>query len=182
MPGTGRRRGEPVTRYTIDPGSTTVWIDARSSLHPIHSETTGMEGYFEGEVSADGLLDVTVPAQASLELEISKMSSGNGLYDREMMRRVEARRYPKITAKLQSMTATETQGRYLAEGDITFKGVTQRVSDEVTLSAPKAETIVFEGEHVFNLPDFGMDPPKIMMLKVYPDVTIRVRIVAKAAP
>jgi polyisoprenoid-binding protein YceI len=80
------------------------------------------------------------------------------------------------------MTATETQGRYLAEGDITFKGVTQRVSDEVTLSAPKAETIVFEGEHVFNLPDFGMDPPKIMMLKVYPDVTIRVRIVAKAAP
>lgn len=170
-----------MTRYTIDPVRTTVWIDARSSLHPIHSETTGMEGYFDGEVDGDGLLDVTAPAQASLELEIAKMSSGNGLYDREMMRRVDARRFPKIMAKLQSVTATETKGSYLAEGDITFKGVTQRVSDEVTLSTPEAGTIVFEGEHVFNLPDFGMDPPKIMMLKVYPDVTIRVRIVAKQA-
>jgi polyisoprenoid-binding protein YceI len=170
-----------VSRYTVDPGRTTVWIDARSSLHPIHSETHGMEGYFDGEVDGSGLLDVTAPVQASLELELAKMSSGNGLYDREMMRRVDARRFPKITAKLQSMTATETDGRYLAEGDITFKGVTQRVSDEVTLSAPEAGTIVFEGQHVFNLPDFGMDPPKIMMLRVYPDVTIRVRIVAKAA-
>ena len=79
------------------------------------------------------------------------------------------------------MTATQTEGRYLAEGDITFKGVTQQVADEVVLSVPADGTVVFEGEHVFNLPDFGMEPPKIMMLRVYPDVKIRVQIVAKAA-
>jgi polyisoprenoid-binding protein YceI len=169
-----------VTTYAIDPEKTTVWIEARSSLHPIHSETTGMRGSFEGEVGPDGLLDPAVTPHAQLELPVDKMSSGNGLYDREMMRRVEARRYPTITATLQAMTPTETDGRYVAEGDVTFRGVTQRVSDEMVLSTPEAGTVVFEGSHVFNLPDFGMDPPKIMMLKVYPDVTVRVRIVARA--
>jgi polyisoprenoid-binding protein YceI len=169
-----------MTRYTIDPDKTTVWIEARSSLHPIHSETTGMEGYFEGDVGADGLLDLSSPVQANLQLPIAKMSSGNGLYDREMMRRVDARRYPTITAALRQMTPGETKGSYVTEGDITFRGVTQRVSDEVALSTPDDGTVVFEGQHVFNLPDFGMEPPKIMMLKVYPDVAIRVRIVAKA--
>lgn len=170
-----------MTRYAIDPENTIVWTEARSSLHPIHSETKGMEGYFEGEVGADGQLDLSSPVEASLHLAIARMSSGNGLYDREMMRRVEARRFPAVTATLRTMTTTETPGRYLVEGDVTFRGVTQQVSDEVALSTPAAGTILFEGEHVFNLPDFGMEPPKIMILRVYPEVRIRVRILAKAA-
>src|ERR1039458_921108 len=100
-----------MTHYAIDPDKTIVWIEAWTSLHPIHSETRGMEGYFEGELSTDGALDLSSPAQASLQLPIAKMSSGNGLYDREMMRRVDARRYPAIAATLRSMTATETKGR-----------------------------------------------------------------------
>jgi polyisoprenoid-binding protein YceI len=170
-----------MTRYAVDPEKTVVWTDARSSLHPIRSETRGMEGYFEGEVGADGQLDLSSPVEATLQLAVATMSSGNGLYDREMMRRVEARRFPTITATLRTMTASETAGRYLVEGDVTFRGVTQQVTGEVALSTPAAGTITFEGEHVFNLPDFGMEPPKIMILKVYPDVRIRVRIVAKAA-
>ncbi|MGC9962422.1 MAG: YceI family protein [Acidimicrobiales bacterium] len=169
-----------MTHYAIDPEKTIVWIEARSSLHPIHSETRGMEGYFDGEVGDDGALELSSPVQARLKLPIAKMSSGNGLYDREMMRRVDARRYPTITATLRSMTATDSRGRYLAEGDITFRGVTQKVADEVSLSTPEDGTVVLEGEHVFNLPDFGMEPPKILMLKVYPDVRVRVQIVARS--
>jgi polyisoprenoid-binding protein YceI len=139
-----------------------------------------MDGYFEGEVGADGLVNLSSPVRAHLELPIAEMSSGNGLYDREMMRRVEARRFPAITAVLRQLTPGETKGSYVADGDITFRGVTQRVADEVTFSTLAGGTVVFEGQHVFNLRDFGMEPPRIMMLRVYPDVTIRVRIVAKA--
>jgi polyisoprenoid-binding protein YceI len=167
-----------MTRYTVDPDQTIVWIEARSSLHPINSETRGMEGFFEGELAEDGLLDLSSPTQADLKLPVAKMSSGNALYDREMMRRVDARRYPTITATLRSLTATGSPGCYTAEGDITFRGVTQKVSDEVSLTSPAEGAVAFEGRHVFHLPDFGMQPPKIMMLKVYPDVTVRVRIVA----
>ncbi len=139
-----------------------------------------MEGYIDGELGADGLLDLASPPAAHLELPVEKMSSGNPLYDREMMRRVDARHYPTISGTLSSLQATATSGRYLAEGDVTFRGVTQKVADEVVLTTPQDGTIVFEGTHVFNLHDFGMDPPKIMFLRVFPEVTIKVRIVAKA--
>jgi len=170
-----------MTRYAIDSDETTIRIEARSNLHPINSDNTGIEGYFEGEIGADGMLDRSSRVLANLVLPIAKLSSGNGLYDREMMRRVDARRYPTITAVLRKMSPGRTKGSYVAEGDITFRGVTRTVSDEVTLSTPEVGTIVFEGTHVFNLPDFDLQPPKIMMLRVYPDVTISVHIVAKAA-
>jgi polyisoprenoid-binding protein YceI len=157
-----------------------VFIDARSTLHPIHSESTGLTGFFEGDVDVEGLLDLSVPPRASLEMRIALLSSGNPLYDREMKRRVDAKRFPAITAELTDMKPAGAAGRYTTEGDVTFRGVTQRVTDELVVSVPDAGTIVFQGEHDFNLPDFGMEPPKIMMLKVHPDVKIRVHIVAKA--
>jgi polyisoprenoid-binding protein YceI len=157
-----------------------VFIDARSTLHPIHSESKGLTGFFDGEVDAEGLLDLSSPPRASLEIPIDLLSSGNPIYDREMKRRVDARRFPAITAELTDMSPAGAAGRYTTQGDVTFRGVTQRVTDELVMSVPDAGTIVFQGEHVFNLPDFGMEPPRIMMLKVHPDVKIRVHIVAKA--
>lgn len=168
------------TRYEIDPAATTVWIDARSSLHPIHSETHGLRGWFSGDIADDGTIDLANPPAASLELPIDVISSGNPLYDREMRRRVDARRYPTIDVTMRALRAGSATGRYVAEGDVSFRGVTQRVEGELRVTRDGAGRIVFEGEHVFLLPDFGMEPPRIMMLKVYPDVTVRVRIVAAA--
>ncbi len=169
-----------MARFTIDSEATSVFIEARSSLHPIHSATKGLHGYFEGELGADGLLDLRSAPQATVELPIDLLSSGNPLYDREMKRRVDARRHPEITAILRKMTPASSSGNYVAEGDVTFKGVTQTVSDELALTSPEPGVLVFEGQHVFNVRDFGMEPPKIMMLRVYPEVTVKARIVARA--
>jgi hypothetical protein len=38
---------ERVARYTIIPERSRVWIDARSSVHPIHSTTDGLEGFVD---------------------------------------------------------------------------------------------------------------------------------------
>ncbi|HEV8063935.1 MAG TPA: YceI family protein [Acidimicrobiales bacterium] len=170
-----------MTNFTVDPERTSVWIDARSSLHAIKTESSGMTGHIEATLQPEGGLDLSVPVSARLEMPLSSMSSGNPLYDREMQRRTDARRYPKISADLKSLTSHGSDGRYTAAGDVTFRGVTREVSDVVTLSSPEPGVLVFEGEHVFSLPDFNMEPPKIMMLKVYPDVTVRVRIVASEA-
>ncbi len=35
-----------------------------------------------------------------------------------------------------------------------------------------------EGERVFDIREFGMQPPKILMLRVYPEVSVRVSIEA----
>ncbi|HUY21704.1 MAG TPA: YceI family protein [Acidimicrobiales bacterium] len=167
-------------RYDIDPERSQVWISARSNVHPIHSETRGMTGFVDVEVSCAGRLDMRVPPQARLELPVDRLSSGNPLNDREMRRRIDARRFPTITGELLSMKEAGRPAAYLAEGDITFRGMTQRFADELTVAVAPDGTLVFEGEHVFDIRDFGMDPPRVLVLKVYPDVTVRVRVVAEA--
>ena len=102
------------------------------------------------------------------------------VYDGEMRRRVDARRYPSITAVLTSLRAGSPAGRYVAEGDVTFRGVTRRVTGDLTISPAGPGALRFEGEHVFNLRDFGMEPPRILMLRVFPEVTVRVRVVMTA--
>jgi polyisoprenoid-binding protein YceI len=171
-----------VERYNIDPERSRVWIEAKSSLHPIHSESGGLEGFFEAEILGGGRINSTITPHAHLELPVSLLSSGNALYDREMKRRIDARRYPTITGDLKSMKETGSDHRYLVEGDLSFKGTSRTYEDEMSLSFPDDNTLTLEGSHTFDVRDFGMDPPKIMMLKVYPDVSVKVKIVAEREP
>src|SRR5918996_864283 len=113
--------------YRIVPDRSQVWIEAKSSLHPIHGEGRGLSGSVEAEV-VDGRLNLDGTPQIQLELPVEALKSGKAVEDAEMMRRVDARRYPTI------------------RGDIR---------------------------------EFRVQPPKILMLKVHPDVKVRVRVVAQ---
>ena len=166
-----------MTRYRILPEHSIAWIDARSSVHPIHSRTEGLSGFFDAEVTADGAVDVTAPLAGTVELPVDRLSSGNPLYDREMKRRIDSRRHPTISGVLGSMQLSGAGGRYRMSGEVTFRGVTRPVEGEVAITAPDPQTLCLEGEHVFDVRDWGMEPPKLMLLKVHPDVTVRVRIV-----
>ena len=168
-----------MTRFDIDPARSRVWIDARSSLHPIHSETTGLEGWFEADVQGDGRINPAVTPRAQLELAVDEMTSGNPLYDREMRRRIDARRYPMISGQLTFMKPGEDDGRYVVGGEITFRGVTKPYEDEITLTQLDDATLRLEGQHTFDIRDFGMEPPRILALRVYPDVKVRVEIIAE---
>jgi polyisoprenoid-binding protein YceI len=166
-----------LARYVIVPERSTVWIDARSSLHPIHSEVRGMTGFVDVEVTDTGTLDLKSTPGGQLELAVDLMSSGNPLYDREMKRRIEARKFPTITGKLRAIDGNGSSP-YRVSGDVTFMGVTKHYEEAMTIAA-KEDMLVLEGEHTFDIRDFGMDPPKILMLKVHPEVDVRVEIAAK---
>jgi len=168
-----------VGSYRIVPDESVAWIEARSSLHPIHSENRGLEGFVELEVLPGPAVDLGAPLGGRVELPLDRLSSGNPLYDREMRRRVDARRYPMISGELTAMSETGRENRYLVQGEVTLRGTTRRYEDEMTLSGLRKGVICLEGEHVFDIRDFGMEPPKIMMLRVYPEVRVRVRVVAQ---
>jgi polyisoprenoid-binding protein YceI len=164
--------------YRIAPERSQVWIEARSSLHPIHGEGRGLEGSIEAEV-IDGRLDLNGVPKISLELPVESLKSGKSIEDAEMMRRIDARRYPTIRGEVVEIKESST-GRYHVRGDLTFHGVTKTVEGEVSIVMPDGDgTIVFEGEQTFDIRDFGVTPPKILMLKVHPDVKVRVRVVAQ---
>jgi polyisoprenoid-binding protein YceI len=155
-----------VSRFRIVPEQSRVWIDASSSIHPIHSETDGLEGWFEAP-------------HGHLELAVSRLTSGNPLLDREMKRRIDARGYPTISGDLTAMETRSSDGRYLARGDVTFRGVSRAFDGELRVRSENG-IVRISGERVFDVRDFGFEPPKILMLKVHPEVTVRIEVVAEA--
>ena len=57
-------------------------------------------------------------------------------------------------------------------GDLSFHGITREVSGTVAVEAPDGDTIVIEGDQVFDIRDFDVPSPKILMLKILPDVRV----------
>ena len=53
------------------------------------------------------------------------------------------------------------------DGDLTFRGVTRQYEDEMTLEATDG-IVILAGEKTFDVRDFGMEPPRILLLKVEP--------------
>src|SRR5215218_222161 len=141
-----------MARYRIDPACSRVAIDARSSLHPIHSETDGVEGWLDVELDGERL-DPAVAPRAHLELPVDRLRSGNLMEDRELKRRIDARRFPTITGDLVTMEAIG-DGRYLVGGDVTFRGVTRARADEMTVTVDGADTLRLRGTSVFDIRHF----------------------------
>lgn len=167
-----------MARYRIVPELSRVWIDARSSLHPIHSTTDGLEGFIDLEADGGGKVDLTKPAAGKLSLPVERLSSGNRLEDRELHKRVDAKRYPTIDGVLTKMERVENDGRYRVSGDLAFRGVLRECQDEMRVELVDDRTVRLEGQSTFDVRDFGMEPPRILMLRVEPDVVVRVEIVA----
>jgi polyisoprenoid-binding protein YceI len=169
-----------VTRYSIVSDQSQVWIEARSSVHPIHTETKGLEGYIDLEMNGDGRISVDTQPSARLSLPVERLKSGNRFEDREMLKRIDAKQFSTIDGVLTLMKDTGRDSRYLVHGDVTFRGVTCSHQNEMTISAIDDRTIVLEGESTFDVRDFGMEPPKILMLRVHPEVNVRVQIFAQS--
>lgn len=168
-----------MAHYRIVPDRSHVIVEARSSLHPIHTRTDGLEGSLEMEVLDGGRVDLSASPTAKLSFPVDRLKSGNPFEDRELKRRIDARHYPTIEGQLVELRESEKDGHYVARGDVTFRGVTKTYEDEMPITAIDDRTLKLEGEHTFDIRDFDMEPPKILMLRVEPDVHVRVEIVAE---
>ena len=49
----------------------------------------------------------------------------------------------------------------------------------MTFEVHDDHTVNLAGQSTFDIRDFGMEPPRILLLKVQPEVTVRVEIVAE---
>lgn len=171
-----------MTQYDILSNDSRVWIEASSSLHPIHVEASGLEGYVDLAFTDEGTVDVDQPVSGKVQVGVRDLETGNSLMDRETERRLEVKKHPNLTGELQSLSAAHEPNRYHAEGDITVRGVTRRVSGDLIIQdADEPGTLVIEGQQEFDVRDFDLDPPKMMMLKVHPEVQVSIRVLVKKA-
>lgn len=167
-----------MSRYVIAPERSHVWIDARSNVHPIHSDTSGLEGFVDLEFAPDGGVDLSATKSGKLSLSVDKLSSGNRMEDRELHKRIDSRRFPTIEGVLSTVEKSDQNGSYQVSGDITFRGISCRHQDLMHISSVDAQTIQLDGKSRIDIREFGMEPPRMLMLKVEPEVDIRVEIFA----
>jgi polyisoprenoid-binding protein YceI len=168
-----------LARYEIVPERSEVWIEASSNVHPIHTRTDGLEGFVELDVEDGGRVNLAVAPNGQLSLPVARLSSGNSWEDRELQRRIDGRRFRTIDGQLTAMRATGSDGRYLVRGEVTFRGVTNMYEDEMTVARLDERTLRMDGRTTFDIRDFGMQPPRMLMLKVHPEVQVIVAIVAR---
>jgi polyisoprenoid-binding protein YceI len=167
-----------VTRFKIVAARSHLWVEARSSLHPIKAETGAIGGFVETEFD-NGRVDLKVAPRGRIEVEVESLKTGNMLYDRELERQLDVRKYPRIRGEILEVRELEPGRRYQVRGNLSLHGVSKAVEGEVTMRAVDDGSFEVEGEKVFDIRDFGLTPPRILMLKVYPDVKVRGRVVAE---
>jgi polyisoprenoid-binding protein YceI len=164
-----------VTRYLVLPARSRIWIDARSNVHPIHSTADGLEGCIDLADGARSLLN------GQLSFPVSKLSSGNPLERRELQKRIDAARYPTIDGVVTSAELLADEATFRVRGDLTFRGVTRSVEGDIAISSVDDRTVRLEGESTFDIREFGMGPPRILVLRVEPEVKVRIEIIAERA-
>lgn len=165
-------------RYRVDTARSGVEIGLRVNLHPSHITATGVRGEVECELDDAGHLRLDRSYSAELTLPVAAISSGNALQDRVMRGRLDSR-YPTITARIVSGTAVSVdEGRYTATAKLTINGQTRDVTREVRLQFTNG-TLTADAMTSINVQDFGIDPPRLIVFKVEPDVDISAHIVAE---
>jgi polyisoprenoid-binding protein YceI len=178
------------SRFTIAPDASAVLVEARSSVGLISFGTTKLTGFFRGRLN-DGEVDLSVVPSASLTLPVASLTSGNPLYDSEIRTRLHAQRFPTIDAELESATGLGG-GRYAVHGDLTIHGETRPQTGTLTVTVehkrsdgaddegqPDTVTLTAMGSLTVDIRDFDIELPSLLLLQIYPDVTVRFRATAR---
>lgn len=169
-----------MVRFKVVPASSEIATDIRSNVHPVHAVGRALSGFLEGDMNADGTPDLDQPHRAHLELPVLSLKSGNRLEDMEIERRMDVRRYPNLVADVRKLVPAGS-GRYRASADLNVRGNTRAVQADVRVRVDGARLVV-DAEHTFDMRDFGIDPPRVLMLKMEPAVRVRAHIEAELEP
>lgn len=165
-----------MSRYTIVSKTSTAVVQARSSMGPVVFEAVGLEGEVEATV-VDGTIDLDRPVEATIRVPMRDLRSGNDLFDSELARRIQSRVHPWTSLTLDTVDA-QPSGSYRLSGTMAFHGVERVVTGAVDIEHATPDRLVVSGEKSFDIRDFHVPAPTMLMLKIYPEV--QVALVAEA--
>jgi PadR family transcriptional regulator, regulatory protein PadR len=158
--------------FAIDAERSAVLIDVRSTVGPISFGSTGVEGSFSASV-LDGVVNAEPAPSGWLAVDVKALTSGNKLYDAELHRRVNSRRFPTARVELRDCTASTPGSRFQLRGELNFHGVTRKTEGTVYVESLAEDRLVISGEQVFDMRDFAVPSPTVLMLRIFPDVRVR---------
>jgi polyisoprenoid-binding protein YceI len=166
--------------HSLIPERSAVVLSVSTSLGPVTFGADGLEGFIEAAVNHNGI--EPDGAAAHVELLVNRLTSGNSAYDGELHRQIDARRYP--TAYLDLYGVTPVNGgpsTFEVRGEVTLRGVTVPAEGVVVAQLPEQGLLVVSGEDSVNISEFGIPPPTLFMIKIDPEVKVRLYLEARVA-
>jgi len=161
-------------------GRSQISFAGQSTLHPIYTSTTDLEAFIEARLLDNGLPDATQPVTGRLVVQIESLKNPNALYDRVMEEVLDKRRYPRLIAEVVELKAKNgTSGHYQAVGDVNFHGVTQRLVSDLIIRSPGNQALEIKGAITLDMRDFKVNPPKMLMVRVFPEITVSLTLIAE---
>ena len=174
-PGRAERR-----HHSLIAERSAVLLSVNTSVGPVAFGANGLEGFIEAVVD-EGRIDPGAPAAAHLELQVNRLTSGNSAYDGELRRQIDARRFPTAYVDLHRAAALDGASPTLrVAGEITLRGITVPAEGVVVAELPEPGLVVVTGEETLNISDFGIPPPSLFMIKIDPEVKLRLHLEARA--
>ena len=162
-------------RYEIDSSRSSVAILATSSVHDIHADAPGPSGWIELS-GTPGRFGPKTTLAGRLEVAAGGLKADNPLVEREMKRRIDARRHPVISGEATGVESASGDEIELT-GEITFLGKPLEVTGTVSVTA-EGDGLRVTGSQILDVRAWGLKPPKLLMLKVHPEVTVTIDLVA----
>ena len=165
-----------MARYIVLPEESQVWIDGSSSVHPVRATATGLVGSFGLTTTARGVAKAP-GLEGEIRIEVGRLRSGNPLVDRETRRRIDAKHHPEIVGTVAAAERTGP-GRLHVTGTIFFRGQVETVSGELAVEVA-GDQVTLDGSATFDVRAWGLQPPRVALLQVHPEVDVRIHVVAK---
>jgi polyisoprenoid-binding protein YceI len=159
--------------------SSSLAFDAKSSLHPVHGTASQLGGFVEVSIE-DGKIAPDPAPVMHVEFPVERLTSGNALQDREMWKLLDSKRNATIAADLKTLTPASGT-TYRASGVITMSGRTKAYDGELTVVVGN-DKLTIDGGLVVDIRDFGLQPPRLLMITVQPQVTVKLHLIATLTP
>lgn len=148
-------------------------------MGPIVFEAREISGWIDAEISGSEVVAGEGSPSAELEVRLTALRSGNDLYDAELRRRIDARRFPSCVLHLERTTPLDG-GAFSLGGSITFHGTTRSLTGTMDVQVSAEGQLAITGEKELDIRDFDLRPPGMLMMKIYPEVQVQMFIAAAA--
>jgi GAF domain-containing protein/polyisoprenoid-binding protein YceI len=170
----------PHQRFTVMPEQSGLVFEVRSTMGVITFGTLGLEGFIDATIGAGGTPETSVAPNAHLEVMLNRLTSGNALYDAELLRHIDARRYPTAFLELHTTVAHAPPSEFRVTGELCLRGVNRPMSGIVTVTCPEPSRLVVDGQQELDIGEFGIPQPTLFMIKIEPQVLVRLHVEALA--
>jgi len=175
-----RSRGVAQTTFVVEPSRSAVLVKARSNVGPISFATSDIHGKIEVGVDGETVVD-GAPTAAHLTISLKSLTSGNSLYDTELRRRIDARRFPDASLELERAAKTGDTGQFALSGRISIHDVVRPIEGSVTIEPVRRGILVVRGVETLDIREFALEVPTTLALKIYPEVSVEMHLEALAS-